>query len=113
MKGGGRRGRPVRVAEILEGVLAELGLKERLAERKLLLAWPQVVGERIARSSRATDIKDGVLTLQADHPVWRQELTLLMPSIIARYNELYGPGTVREIRWDRSFPRRPARDSGH
>jgi len=111
MRNGGRRGRPVRVAEILDDVLAELGLKERLAERELLLAWPRVVGARIARCSRAVDIQDSVLILQADHPVWRQELTLLVPSIIARYNEMFGPGSVREIRWDRSLPRRPVNEN--
>jgi predicted nucleic acid-binding Zn ribbon protein len=107
-----RRGKPVRVAEVLDDVLAELGLKERLAERELLLAWPRVVGARIARCSRAVDIEDGILTLQADHPAWRQELTLLVPSIIARYNEMFGPGSVREIRWDRSLPRRRRDDDG-
>ncbi len=108
-----RRSRPEPVAKILDGVLDQLGLKQRMAERKLLLAWPEVVGEKIARFSRAIDIQDSVLTLQADHAAWRQELTLLMPRIIEKYNELFGPGTVREIKWDRRLPRRQPDDNGN
>jgi len=111
MRDDGRTGRPVRVSEILEDALMKFGLKERMAERKLLLAWPQVVGEKIARRSRAVDLQDGVLTLQADNAVWRQELTLLMPGIISKYNEIFGSGTVREIKWDRRLPRLPRTDN--
>ena len=81
-----------------------------LEERGLLSAWPQVVGERIARYSSPVDIEDGVLTLQADNAVWRQELTLLLPDILRRYNELCGEGAVREIRWYRRAPRPPRSD---
>lgn len=104
-----RHGRPVRIGEVLAGVLAGSGLQERLRERRLLEAWPAVVGPRVARHSRAVDLEDGVLLLQADHPVWRQELVLLFPQIKAKYDELFGPGRVQEIRWDH---RRPGPRSG-
>jgi predicted nucleic acid-binding Zn ribbon protein len=99
-----RKARPVPVGRILEDVLDQLGLSERMTERRLLDAWPEIVGERIARSCRPVDLHDGVLTLGADHPVWRQELTLLMPRIKDRFNERFGSGSVREIRWDRRLP---------
>jgi predicted nucleic acid-binding Zn ribbon protein len=111
MRDEGRTGRPVKVAKILDDVLANLGLKERMVERELLHAWPEVVGEKIACHSRAVDIKDGILTLRADHAVWRQELTLLMPGIISRYNEIFGSGTVQEVRWDHRVPRGQTHDN--
>jgi predicted nucleic acid-binding Zn ribbon protein len=104
MRNEGRKGRPEPVGRVLAGLLEQLGLKQRLAERSLLEAWPQVVGEKIARHSRAVDLAGGVLVLQADHGAWKQELTLLLPQIIALYNERFGAGTVREVRWDRQAP---------
>ena len=38
------------------------------------------------------DLQDGVLILEADHGAWRQELTMLMPEIIEKFNALCGDG---------------------
>ncbi len=109
---GRRTGRPESIAPVLSRALSEAGLTRRLEERSLLAAWPTIVGERIARYSTPLDIEDGVLTLRADNAVWRQELTLLLPEIIRRYNELCGADAVREIRWSHRAPRRPRLDPG-
>ncbi len=105
-----RKGRPENVAAVLGRVLAGTGLERRLEERGLLAAWPKVVGERIARFSSPVDIEDGILTVQAANAVWRQELTLLLPEILRRYNEVCGAGAVREIRGSRRVPRRSRPD---
>jgi predicted nucleic acid-binding Zn ribbon protein len=90
---------PQPVSKILAGVLRECGLSERLKERSPLLAWAEVVGEEIAQHSKATDISEGILIVEADHGAWRQELTLLIPMIIKKFNALFGEGTVTEIQW--------------
>ena len=90
---------PQPIARILQDVLKRYGLQERLSERSALLRWPEVVGTEIAEHSRAVDIQDGVLTIEADHGVWRHELTLLMPLIVEKFNQMCGQQTVTEIRW--------------
>ncbi len=107
---GGRRDRPgpQPVSRILEEVLRESGLQDRLEERAALLGWREIVGDDIAGNSRAVDLVDGVLTLEADHGAWRQEVTMLVPEIIRKFNARYGDGTVTAIQWiDR--PRRGRR----
>jgi len=94
----GKRG-PERVGSILDSVLESTGLRRRAEERDLLDAWADVVGERIAAHSRAVDLQDGVLQVDADHAAWRQELTLLFPEILRRFRTRFGDGAVREIRW--------------
>jgi predicted nucleic acid-binding Zn ribbon protein len=93
------KGRPTAVGDILPAALEAAGLGRRFAERSVLDDWAQVAGERVAAHSRAVDLRDGVLVLDADHGAWRQELTLLFPAIARKYNERHGEGTVREIRW--------------
>ncbi len=90
---------PQPVSRLIEGALRQFGLHERFTERSVLLKWNEVVGEEVAAHSRAVDLIDGVLVLEADHGAWRQELTLLMPMIIKKFNELCGAGTVKEIQW--------------
>lgn len=98
-RGRDRRGPAERVGEVLSRLLESTGLNRRRDERQLLDGWVEVVGERVARFSRPVDLSDGVLTIEADNAVWRQELTLLLPLIVKRFNELHGEGSVREIRW--------------
>ena len=93
------------VSRILEGALRDSGLADRLGERSALLRWHEVAGEDIARNVRAVDLEDGVLVLESDHGAWRQEVTMLAPMIIEKFNEALGAGTVSEIQW-RDRPRR-------
>lgn len=102
---------PQSVSQILQGVLRQSGLHERLEERSALLRWREVVGEDIAGHSRAVDISEGILTIEADHGAWRQEVTMLIPMIIEKFNAMCGEGTVREIQW-RNRPGRTGRRDG-
>lgn len=96
-----KKARPEHVGTILQSVLDRTGLAARARERSVLETWPEIVGERVAAHTRAVDIEKGILTIEADHAAWKQELTLLFPVIIEKYNARHGDGTVREVRWRR------------
>jgi predicted nucleic acid-binding Zn ribbon protein len=90
---------PQHVSRILAEALEACGLDERMEERAAMLRWREIVGPEIAGHARPVDLQDGVLVLEADHGAWRQELTMLVPRIIEKFNELCGEGTVTEIGW--------------
>ena len=94
-----KRQGPLPVSRLIEGALRQYGLHERMEERAALLKWREVVGDEIAAHSRALDLKDGVLIIEADHGAWRQELTMLVPVIIQKFNAMFGEGTVTDIQW--------------
>lgn len=103
---------PQHVSRIIAEALAACGLDERLEERAAMLRWREIVGADVADHAWPVDLQDGVLVLEADHGAWRQELTMLVPVIIAKFNELCGEGTVRDVSW-RERPmrgRRPGRN---
>jgi len=99
------------LARILDDTLRECGLRDRCEERSVLAGWTQIVGAEIAAHARAIDLADGVLTLEADHGAWRQEVTMLIPMIVRKFNARYGEGTVMNVQWrDRPLRgRRPVR----
>lgn len=103
-----RKEGPVHLGRILDGVLTKCGLDDRLAERTLLSAWPEIVGTRLAVHVRAVDLRDGVLYLDTDHGAWRQEITLLLPHIQQQCTEQFGEGIVTDIRWIRPGTNRSA-----
>ncbi len=94
-----KRDGPQPISRLIEGALRHYGLHDRFEERAALLRWREIVGEKIASHSRAVDLVDGVLVLEADHGAWRQELTMLVPMIIKKFNAMFGEGTVTEIQW--------------
>lgn len=99
---------PQHTSSLVQKTLKYFGLQDRLAERAPIERWPEVVGSNMATHTRAVDIKNKVLILEADHGAWRQEVTMLIPMIIKKYNAMFGEGTVEEISW-RDRPKR----SGH
>ena len=94
-----KRDGPLPISRLIEGALRRYGLHDRLEERAALLRWREIVGDEIASHSRAVDLSDGILVLEADHGAWRQELTMLVPMIIQKFNAMFGEGTVTEIQW--------------
>ncbi|RKZ16329.1 hypothetical protein DRQ50_06275 [bacterium] len=107
-----RRRGPQPLSRILPDALRQAGLDERLEERAPLLRWAEIAGEEIGRHTRAVDLQEGELVLEADHGAWRQEVTMLAPAIISKFNAVFGTGTVTAIRW-RGRParqRRPGRN---
>ncbi len=94
-----KREGPLPVSRLIEGALRQFGLHDRLEERAALLRWREIVGDEIAEHSRAVDVVDGILVLEADHGAWRQELTMLVPMIIQKFNAMFGEGTVTDIQW--------------
>ena len=85
--------------EILAGVLAGLGLNERLREREAMLRWEEVVGPEIASKSSVLRIRDGILFIKVDSAAWRQELGFMKRRILDSYERQVGPGLVRDIRF--------------
>ena len=90
---------PEPLQNVLRKVLGDSPLREGLERQKTLECWPEVVGQEIARHSRAVSINEGTLLVRVDGSVWAQELALLRNQIIAAFTERLGEGAVREIRF--------------
>lgn len=88
-------GEPVRVRDLL---VALPGMAERLAETRLLAAWPEVAGPAAARS-RAESIEDGVLHVAVESSGWLHRLTLDEPTLLARCRAALPAAPVRAIRF--------------
>lgn len=65
----------------LGDAFAERGWAGKLAMAQLAVAWPQIVGERVAEHTRVVAFEVGRLDVQASSTAWAQQLRLLMPSI--------------------------------
>ena len=93
-----RPGRAARVGDVLPSVLGDLGIAETLRAADVLGAWQRVVGEKLARVARARSFQGGILVVEAESPVWMQEIRFHQVRLRKRLDEECGPGVVREFR---------------
>jgi predicted nucleic acid-binding Zn ribbon protein len=68
-------------------------LKQRIDEAGALSRWEKAVGAQIAKHTRAIQVKDSVLWVEVDHPIWKSELHHRKRQILAALNRPALPDT--------------------
>ncbi len=87
------------VAGVLGRLLHQLGLDEQMAGWRAVQEWADLVGERVARHTRAVAFRDGTLYVEVEGSAWMHELQFLSRDLVRRVNERLGRATVRDIRF--------------
>ena len=108
------RRRPEKDPAPLRGLLgpaaAGYGLDDALSAGTLWKRWVDVVGPDVAAHAEPTSLRDGVLRVRADSPVWAHEIGYLTAEIKKRANQTLGRDAVVEVRvWN--APGAPASQS--
>ncbi len=88
----------VPASSVLEGLpaLERLGLNSALLF--LRQHWPQVAGAALALHTLPRSLKEGVLTVQADSPLHRQELTYAAGRIVRIAQDHLGESAVQSLK---------------
>lgn len=87
------------VGAALETLVQQLGIDKKLKEYEAVLQWEAVVGNQIARVTRAERITQGILVVSVAASAWRQELTLRKKEIIGKLNSALATDIVKDIRF--------------
>ena len=82
---------------ILAGLLDSKQLGPKLRQGMAVTVWPEVVGDKLARVTRATACKGGRLYVEVENSVWMQELAFLQRELLTRLNRRIGKRTVRRL----------------
>ena len=62
-------------------------LSKRITESEALNRWDLAVGPAIAKHARALRIKNSVLWVEVDHPIWKSELHYRKQQILEILNK--------------------------
>jgi hypothetical protein len=103
--------RPKRITDILYSGIGGEGFQERLAQMRVLREWAEVVGPRVAQVTRATAIRNGVLTVAVRGAVWKAEIEYLKQEITDALNRRLGREAVAGIRLTSGYRERTRRES--
>jgi hypothetical protein len=87
------------VSALLDKVMTELGLGERLREEEVLSAWHDVVGTFISQHSTPSRLVQGVLHVRVLQPSMLYELDrTLRPEIVRKLKQRFGRA-VRDVKF--------------
>lgn len=109
-RGGGRRGRstdpearpqkPQAIGNLLDMVLKQAGVSERVEQAQIIPEWASLVGAQIASVTAPQSISsDGTLFVGVTTNAWMTELSLLEPELLRSLNAKTGRIPVKKIRW--------------
>lgn len=105
-----RRKAPEPIASTIGALIDRLDSEGHFAIVRLISAWPEVVGETIARRTEVAGLKFHTAVIKVSGAMWIQELNLLKLQILFRLRERLGEETVRDLRFVQGrLSRRPSR----
>jgi predicted nucleic acid-binding Zn ribbon protein len=85
-------------SQLVPQVMKKLGLEQRLQQSQVFFLWPEIVGSEVAHHAQPVSLRNGLLVVAVDHPVWLQELSRFhKPLMLQKVQERVGKKTVRDI----------------
>ncbi|MBL7888272.1 MAG: DUF721 domain-containing protein [Bacteroidia bacterium] len=85
------------IKEVIEQMLKAYRLDDRMAEKRLISAWDNVMGLMIAKHTKEIYINNKQLYVTLDSSALRNELSMARSKIIKMLNESVGSEVINEI----------------
>lgn len=86
-----------RLGPLLDNILGRMGLGYTLGGWKIVAAWPEIVGDKIADVSKALRYENDTLLVSVPDAAWRQELLLNNDVILEKIHTVPGGRAVKRI----------------
>ena len=96
------------VSELLKKLLGDKGLDERLPRYQAWLVWDKIVGEQIAKRARPLRLREKILEVRVDNPVWMQQLQMMKPQILKKLHAQLPDCDIEDIYLRRGNPQHQA-----
>ncbi|MCF0245014.1 MAG: DUF721 domain-containing protein [Bacteroidaceae bacterium] len=93
------RRRETHINNPLNELLRKTGLETPLLQRRLIAAWPSVVGEYISSLTGEMFIKNQTLMVKLNSPALRQELSMHQTKLTEHLNNKVNAQIITRIRF--------------
>ncbi|HEX21314.1 MAG TPA: DUF721 domain-containing protein [Actinobacteria bacterium] len=88
----------IKINDVITECLDEPKLGLKLNENKAVLFWNEVVGDDVAKNTRPTAVRNNILFVSTNNPVWAHQLTIMKTKIIETVNKKLKT-TIKDIRF--------------
>jgi len=87
------------IGELILKNLRAQGLETPLQQKRLIEAWPEVMGDMIAGYTQEVFIKNQTLHVKLTNPALRADLAMMRTDIVKKLNAAVGSQVIVEIRF--------------
>lgn len=87
------------VGEIIQDLLKQQNLEDKLCEHRALDMWPKIVGPLINQRTVERRVENGVIFVRITSAPIRQELSNNKTSLLASLNKAAGKDVLKDIRF--------------
>ena len=87
------------IGELILKNLRAQGLETPLQQKRLIEAWPEVMGDMIAGYTQEVFIKNQTLHVKLTNPALRADLAMMRADIVKKLNATVGSQVIVEIRF--------------
>lgn len=87
---------PIKIGDVLNSVTRRIKVNGDCAD--LVEAWPEIIGDQIAKHTRPLAIEDDILVIGVDSSAWLHHLFMLKIEILRTINKRIPGIKIREIR---------------
>ena len=86
--------------DVLLRNLREQGLETPLKQKRLVEAWPEIVGPVITRYTLNTYIYNQTLFVRLSNPALRSDLSMMRQELVNKLNAVVGERVITDIRFN-------------
>lgn len=86
--------------DVLLRNLREQGLETPLKQKRLVEAWPGIVGPVITRYTLNTYIYNQTLFVRLSNPALRSDLSMMRQELVKKLNAVVGEQVITDIRFN-------------
>ncbi len=86
------------LGQALKKLLRDLEIENQVYQFQAINFWPQIVGDKIARVTKAEKVEHQILFVKVSNDSWRNELFYLKREIIEKLNAKIGQKIIKDIR---------------
>ena len=89
----------MRIGDVLASSMKRRGYGKKISEAMIFLDYPELVGEQIAKVTRPLHLKDGIMFIGVESPVWSHHLHFFKPEIMKKLNSQFDRKLVKDIKF--------------
>jgi len=92
-----RRSKTISIAEAMQDYIREMKIGPKLKEVSILTSWEAMVGKAISSRTSKVYIKDGILYVNLNSSIVRNELMMIREALREKLNNQVGEEIIKEI----------------
>ena len=111
-RGKRQRKPPERVGSVVDAILDELGIANKVERARAVADWEKIVGPHIARVAGATRVRGRTLFVEVESAAWINELNMMRRRLLKQLNAGKQQGRIEKIVFVQADGSRPGSPRG-